>query len=178
MAAHETRAHDRLDFPSVYGEFYAKIHRYLDRLVGPADAEDVAQETFAKVSQGLPQFRQDSSLSTWIYRIATNAAHDRFRTRSSHGARDVPIDEHPAVEDKGPHADQRLARREMNDCIDGYIARLPPSYRAVVILSEQGGLTNNEIADASPRRDVEDSLRAEAARIASENAGLAADAAG
>ncbi len=148
MAASEAGGHDRLDFQHVYGEFHAKIRRYLDRLVGPADAEDVTQETFANVSQGLPRFREDSSLSTWIYRIATNAAYDRLRTRSSRGSRDVPIDEHPAVEDKGPRADQRLARREMNDCIDEYVAGLPASYRSVVILSEHEGLTNKEIADA------------------------------
>jgi RNA polymerase sigma-70 factor (ECF subfamily) len=148
MAASESRDHDCLDFKHVYGEFHAKIHRYLDRLVGPTDAEDVAQETFAKVSQALPQFREDSSLSTWIYRIATNAAYDRLRSRSSHGDRDVPIDGHSDVEAKGPRGDQRLARREMNDCIDGYIARLPASYRSVVILSEHEGLTNKEIADA------------------------------
>lgn len=147
MAASKSRDHDRLDFQHVYGEFHAKIHRYLDRLVGPTDAEDVAQETFAKVSRALPRFREDSSLSTWIYRIATNAACDRLRSRSSHGVRDVPLDEHPAVEDKGPGADQRLARREMNDCIDAYVARLPASYRSVVILSEHEGLTNKEIAE-------------------------------
>jgi DNA-directed RNA polymerase specialized sigma24 family protein len=50
MAAGETRDHDRLDFPHVYGEFHAKVHRYLDRLVGPTDAGDVTQETFAKVT--------------------------------------------------------------------------------------------------------------------------------
>lgn len=148
MAASETRDHDRLDFPHVYGEFHAKIHRYLERLMGPTDAEDVTQETFAKVSQALAQFREDSSLSTWIYRIATNAAYDRLRSRSSHGVRDVPLDEQPAVEDKGPGADQRLARREMNDCIDDYIARLQASYRSALILSEHEGLTNKEIADA------------------------------
>ena len=150
MAARETRDldRDRLDFHHVYAEFRGKIHRYLKRLVGPTDAEDVTQDTFAKVSQALPQFREDSSVSTWIYRIATNAAYDRLRTRSSHGAHGVPIDELQAVEDKGPGADQRLARREMNACIDDYVARLPASYRSVVILSEHEGLTNKEIADA------------------------------
>jgi RNA polymerase sigma-70 factor, ECF subfamily len=147
MSASETRDHDRLDFPHVYGEFHGKIHRYLERLVGPTDADDVTQETFAKVGQALPQFREDSSLSTWIYRIATNAAYDRLRSRSPHAPRHVPIDLHPAVEDKGPSADQRLARREMNACIDDYVARLPASYRSVVVLSEHEGLTNKEIAD-------------------------------
>jgi RNA polymerase sigma-70 factor (ECF subfamily) len=148
MTASETRDHDRLDVQHVYGEFHAKIRRYLDRLLGPTDAEDVTQEVFAKVSQGLPQFREDSSLSTWVYRIATNAAYDRLRSRSSHGVGDVPIDEQAAVADKGPGADQTLVRREMNDCIDDYIARLPVSYRSVLILSEHEGFTNKEIADA------------------------------
>ena len=148
MATNEARGHDGLDFQRVYGEFHAKIHGYLDRLVGPADADDVTQETFAKISQALPRFRQDSSLSTWIYRIATNAAYDRLRRRASHRPHDVPIDEHPAVEDKRPSADQKLARREMNDCIDDYIERLPATYRSVVILSEHEGLSNKEIAEA------------------------------
>jgi RNA polymerase sigma-70 factor, ECF subfamily len=147
MPASEARGQDRLDFSHVYGDFHGKIRRYLERLVGPTGAEDVTQETFAKVSQALPQFREDSSLSTWIYRIATNAAYDRLRTRSSRGAHD-PIDEHPTVADKEPSPDRRLARREMNDCIDDYVARLPASYRSVVILSEHEGLTNKEIADA------------------------------
>ena len=62
--------------------------------------------------QALPRFREDSSLSTWIYRIATNAAYDRLRSRSSRNTRDVPLDGHAAVEDKAPGADQRLARRD------------------------------------------------------------------
>ena len=147
MAANEATGPDRLDFQRVYEAFHARIQRYLERLLGATDAEDVTQETFTKISQALPQFREDSSLSTWIYRIATNAAYDRLRTRSSHGDHDVPIDEHPAAEDKEPAADHRLARREMNRCIDDYIARLPASYRSVVILSEHEGLTNKEIAD-------------------------------
>ena len=147
MAASDTRDRARFDFQHVYSEFHVKIQRYLECLVGFADADDVTQETFTKVSQALPQFREDSSLSTWIYRIATNAAYDRLRSRSSHDARDVPINDHPAVEDKGPGADRSLVRREMNACIDDYIARLPASYRSVVILSEHEGLTNKEIAD-------------------------------
>jgi RNA polymerase sigma-70 factor (ECF subfamily) len=147
MTASETRDHDRPDFPHVYGEFRARIQRYLERLVGPADADDVAQETFAKVSQALSRFREESSLSTWIYRIATNAAYDRLRTRTSHAVGDVSIDEQSAIEDKRPGVEHRLARREMNDCIDDYIARLPASYRSVVVLSEHEGLTNKEIAD-------------------------------
>lgn len=148
MPATETRDQNRLDFERVYAEFQPKIRRYLDRLIGPGDVDDVTQDVFTKISQALPQFRGESSLSTWIYRIATNAAYDRLRARSSHGDSDVPIDPEAPVADPSPGTAEKLVRRQMNECIDDYIARLPASYRSVVILSEHEGLTNAEIADA------------------------------
>jgi RNA polymerase sigma-70 factor (ECF subfamily) len=82
MSANDSRDGGQLDFQNVYVEFHPRIQRYLNRLLGPNEAEDVSQEVFAKVSQALPQFRGDSSISTWIYRIATNAAYDRLRSPS------------------------------------------------------------------------------------------------
>ena len=49
------------------------------RIVGPDDAEDLSQVVFDKISRGLSRFEGKSSLSTWIYRIATNTAIDRSR---------------------------------------------------------------------------------------------------
>lgn len=148
MSSNEIRDDDRPDFPTVYREFHQKVHRYLTRLVGPTDADDLTQDVFAKVSQALPQFRGESSLSTWIYRIATNTAYDRLRNRSGRGTREASLDDHAAVEDQAPGIEQSLVRREMNDCISGFVAQLPASYRSVLILSEQEELTNQEIADA------------------------------
>ena len=68
------------DFQEIYEDYYPKLLRYLTGLVGEADAEDLTQETMVKISNGLEQFRGDSSISTWIYRIATNVARDRFRS--------------------------------------------------------------------------------------------------
>src|SRR3989338_10094125 len=65
-----------LDFQRVYDEFHVRIRRYLVRLGGPGDADDLTQETFARVSQALAGFRGEATLSTWIYRIATNVALD------------------------------------------------------------------------------------------------------
>src|SRR3990170_1473164 len=69
-----------LEFEQIHAAFRAKIHRYLLRMVGEYEAEDLAQEVFVKVSQALKTFRGESELSTWIYRIATNADLDRFRS--------------------------------------------------------------------------------------------------
>ena len=148
MSSNESCDHGQWDFQNVYTEFHQKIHRYLNRLLGPNDAEDVTQDVFAKVSQALPQFRGDSSLSTWIYRIATNTAYDRLRSPSFQRAGEVPVDSVAAVQDPSTGVEQQLVRTEMNDCIGEYIAGLPASYRSVVVLSEHEGLTNQEIADA------------------------------
>ena len=59
------------------------VNRYLKRIVGESDAEDLTQEVFVKIGQALEKFRGESQLSTWIYQIATNAAFDRFRASHS-----------------------------------------------------------------------------------------------
>jgi RNA polymerase sigma-70 factor (ECF subfamily) len=68
------------DFQEIYNDYYPKLVRYLTGLVGVADAEDLTQETMVKINNGLDQFRGESAISTWIYRIATNVARDRFRS--------------------------------------------------------------------------------------------------
>jgi len=69
---------DRNDlFSDIYDEYHAKILRYLERLVGELEAEEVTQVVFEKVSRNLNSFKGESKLSTWIYRIATNTALDK-----------------------------------------------------------------------------------------------------
>ncbi|MFC1765496.1 RNA polymerase sigma factor, partial [Planctomycetota bacterium] len=69
-----------LEFSEVYNEFHDKLNHYLERIVGCNDAEDLTQEVFLKINRGLKDFKGNSSLSTWIYRIATNAALDKVRS--------------------------------------------------------------------------------------------------
>lgn len=142
------------DFQDIYVTFNERIRRYLARLVGEADFEDVTQEVFLKVNASLAEFRGDSSLSTWIYRIATNAAIDHNRksstrlkeqTAEGHLPDDSTMKESMAV-DPTPPQDRQLIRKEMNDCIKGIVDGLPENCRAVLILSDLEELTNNEIA--------------------------------
>ena len=143
------------EFKKIYNEYYPKILQYLTRIVGPNDAEDIAQDVFNKINIGLRQFKGQSKLSTWIYRIATNKAIDRSRSAEyKHAAEQI------ALEDDSGHAPQRrpesqkssstdelVIRKEMHECINEYIQSLPPDYRAVIVLSEQEGLANKEIAE-------------------------------
>lgn len=145
-----------LEFQTVYDTYYGKITRYLERLVGKEEAEDLGQEVFLKINRSLKGFRGDSQLSTWIYRVATNAARDRLRRPSFQQEKFTKpwsgtveeaavISGHPFV--RPARADQELIRKEMNQCIRDFIEDLPESYRTVLVLSELEGLKNREIAD-------------------------------
>jgi RNA polymerase sigma-70 factor (ECF subfamily) len=70
------------EFQNIYDAFRPRILAYLARMVGKHEAEDLTQEVFIRVSLGLKDFRGASKLSTWIYRIATNAALDHLRSPS------------------------------------------------------------------------------------------------
>ena len=145
------------EFQIIYDTFQPKILRYLTHLAGEQEAEDLAQETFVKVHQGLENFRGESQLSTWIYRIATNTAVDRLRSPSFQRAAQASISENLeetqiadkviGTEEKKPLIEKQLIREEMNECIRGYIEKLPESYRTILVLSEWEGLRNNKIAE-------------------------------
>jgi hypothetical protein len=62
----DMRDDPELRFQQVYDEYHAKIFRYLTRIVGQSEAEDLTQEVFVKVGQSLETFRGESQLSTWI----------------------------------------------------------------------------------------------------------------
>ena len=143
------------ELPAICTEYYPKITRYLRRLVGEADAEDVAQDAFVKISRSLSSFRGESRLSTWIYRIATNTAMDHLRrpstkysSRQWDGAAEggEASDEDFAV-DGVPLHDTLLIRKDMNECIRGLVNDLPENYRAVLVLADLEGFTNAETGD-------------------------------
>lgn len=140
---------DQRDFTSVYAEYYPKIAGYLRRLVGDADAEDVAQEVFLKINRSIDSFRGESSLSTWIYRIATNAAMDHLRKPSSRMVQPVEDrdEEDAGPIDTAPLHDTLLIKKDMNGCIRNVVDSLPEDYRTVLVLSELEELTNAEIAE-------------------------------
>lgn len=142
-------------FIKIYDEYYLKIIQYLTRIVGPNDAEDIAQEVFDKISRSLGGFRGKSKLSTWIYRIATNTAIDILRSAAYKYSKGYSTFEE-TVDDKAQNvwvahkdtaADQTLIRKEMSECVIEFIDNLPPDDRTVIVLSELEGLANKEIAD-------------------------------
>lgn len=139
------------EFRKIYDSFQPKILRYLTRMVGEFEAKDLTQEVFIKISKAMKTFRNESSLSTWIYRIATNTALDRLRSLDYKST----VNEAPAMETEDLNLwtgkrtlplDQQLIRKEMNECIRGLVEKLPEDYKTVLVLGEFEGLRNSEIS--------------------------------
>jgi RNA polymerase sigma-70 factor, ECF subfamily len=145
-------------FRVLYVENRERVRRLLDRIVGPQEAEDLTQTVFAKAAMALPGFRGDAQPSTWLFRIAANVASDWLRSRVAHEAKvTVALLERPGDDTSGAGADatrsnnqaspeHELIRKEMNDCIRNVITALPDNHRAVLVLGELGGFTDDEIA--------------------------------
>lgn len=128
-------------FERLYAEQYRGIHALCRRLIpDPADAEDAVQETFLAVARGLPRFRGDSSVKTWIHRIAIRVAvRVRARARSHEH---TPHTTEPDEVEGAPrmHPVDRVTVERAFDTL-GY------EHRLILSLFAVSGLTHPEIAD-------------------------------
>jgi RNA polymerase sigma-70 factor (ECF subfamily) len=124
----------------LYHQYKRRVFGMAHRIVGPSDAEEVAQETFVRVFRGLAAFRGDSQLSTWIYRLTVNAAlsHLARRGRRQEVSDEILTDVPAAPE---PERDPALASR-----IEAALAQLPAGYRAILVLHDVEGLSHEECA--------------------------------
>lgn len=142
-----------LNFNDIYEEYYGLVHNYLWRMTeNQTQAEDLTQETFVRVHRGLSTFRGDSSVKTWLYRVASNIFLDHTRRVSTKQDRaTAALDKTVGVagdwEDKEmPQPDQLAARSEMSACVQEHLKALPESYRTVLVMHDEEGLTTREIA--------------------------------
>src|SRR3954453_14120462 len=106
-------------------------------------AEDLAQDVFLRIHRGLPYFRGEARLSTWIYRIVANVClHDHGR---AYGA--VPLDEARMLPTRSA-SDRQFGDFELRDRLEKAIARLPPNYRLLIAAHYLQGVQYEDLADA------------------------------
>jgi len=132
----DTSAYDRL-----VTAYQDRVYQAAYRITGHReDAWDAAQEAFLRAFRGLRTFREDASFSTWMTRIAVNAALDVVRRRPPHAP--VAADVVPA----GSDPTDEVLRRDQQRRVQQAIAALPADQRAVVVLRDVQGLSYEEIA--------------------------------
>lgn len=136
---------------SAFEELYHRYQPYVYNVVygivqNPDDARDVTQDVFLHVYDSLSRFRGGSSLSTWLYRVAVNAAITHVRKQKRHPH--IPLDalrEFRAETDTEP--EQQIARIEAQQAVQEVLAQLPEQQRAVLVLRYFQELSLEEIAE-------------------------------
>ena len=137
-----SRGGDSGAFDLLVEKYQDRVYTLAYRITGHhADAQDAAQDAFVKAYLALGAFRGDASFSTWLHRIAVNAAYDAVRRRPPAAPDPVEARRMPA----DPLAD-RAERVEARERIHRAIARLPLEQRAVVVLRDVQGWSYEEIA--------------------------------
>ena len=132
------------------------VYNLVSRLVDdPADAADAVQEVFLKVFRKVGWFRGESSLKTWIYRIAINEARNQRRWFGRHRQREVGLE--PAQGEAGGHADWLEDQKpspfdialdhETQALIEDALNQVSPAFRAALVLREIEGLSYEEISE-------------------------------
>jgi len=148
-------AGDRAEFARLVEANYELVYRLAIRMLNDSqDAEDVLQETFLKALRGLKNFDGRSSLSTWLYRIATNEALMALRRKKPDMvSTDEPMEtedgeqEPVQIVDWGRLPENELMSAEVQRYLDEAIDRLSPSLKAVFVMRDLQGLSTQETGE-------------------------------
>jgi RNA polymerase sigma-70 factor (ECF subfamily) len=147
------RRGDRQAFAALVDQYKGIVFALIGRLVSDRElVEDLAQEVFIRVYQGLERFRGEARLSTWIYRIAYNTCVAELE-RPHHRARFVPIDGRsddaepaPELADPTHDPDEVFTRIDFERSVGELLDRLPPAHRMALALYYLEGRRYEEIS--------------------------------
>lgn len=145
---------DRVAQSKIVQKYERMVYNLGLKLLGnQEEAECILQETFLKVLEALPDFKGNSQLSTWIYRIATNQALMRLRNRKKEYATFTSENEEGAQDYSNlVHSFEttpldELLHTELRQKMTTAIELLPPKYKSVFILKDIEGLALKEISE-------------------------------
>lgn len=167
------REGDRTEFARVVEAHSPMIYRLgLKMLNNPQDAEDILQETFIKAYRNIGKFDGRSSVSTWLYRIATNEALMSIRRKRP----DAISFENPDMHDSEPQEplqivdwcclpEEEFLSTESRARLDEAAGRLPPNLRVVFVLRDIEGLSTRETAQVLDISEMAVKTRLSRARL-------------
>jgi RNA polymerase sigma-70 factor (ECF subfamily) len=157
----ELQAGSEEAFAILIGQYQTPIYSLISRLLNdPSDAADVTQDVFIKIFRCIGSFHGDSSLRTWIYRIALREASNQRRWWSRHRGREVTIETSTCgsdpnkstylkdlLADEHPSPYELTAHEELRAKVEIELRRLPEPFRTVVILRDLEAMSYDEIAE-------------------------------
>jgi len=154
----ELKAGSEEAYAWLIGEFHQPIYSLVYRMMNdPSDAADTTQEVFLKVFRGMKHFHGESSLKTWIYRIALHEAANRRRWWFRHKAHETSIEPVEAGDHEFSGEDrlvdpaespfENFAHEEVRSKVENALQEVPEPYRTAVILRDLEEMSYDEIAE-------------------------------
>jgi len=146
---------DTAAFDELVRRYTSIVYRVLYKILRhEEDTQDALQDTFVSAYRALPRFRQDARFSTWIYRIATNAALMKARARKNnmvsldHPTEDPDAQSAWELPDWSATPDEEIMTGETRRIMEDAIQALPPEQRAAFVLHDIQDLSSAETAQA------------------------------
>lgn len=157
----ELKAGSEEAYAWLIGQFQQPVYGLVYRMVNdPADAADTTQDVFLKVFRGMKHFHGESSLKTWIYRIALHEAANRRRWWFRHKARETSIEPaesdgasgsegamQSALTDRAESPFDNVAHHEVQRRVDEELRKVAEPYRTTLILRDLEEMSYEEIAE-------------------------------
>ena len=157
----ELKAGSEEAYAWLIGEFHQPVYSLVYRMVSdPADAPDTTQEVFLKVFRGMKHFHGQSSIKTWIYRIALHEASNRRRWWFRHKARETSIEPletdassssalKDSLADDAESPFECFAHEEVRTRVEDELRKVDEPYRTTVILRDLEEMSYEEIAEVT-----------------------------
>jgi len=156
----ELKAGSQEAFASLIGQYHAPLYSLIARTIpDPCEAPDITQDVFVKIYRGIGNFHGESSLRTWIYRIALHEASNQRRWWCRHKRKEITIEQELSADDGEPFqlkdtlVDQHespfdlAAHAELRDQIEAAVREVPEPFRTTVVLRDIEGFGYEEIAE-------------------------------
>ncbi len=145
----QVRAGNLRSFEELIDRYRNQVFNFVYRILGSRDeAEDILQDAFMKVYQHLPRYKKQSKFSSYLFTIAHNLSMNRvnYRKRSQMKLDTLAqSDRESSITDRTP--DAQLRENEIAIVVHRAIEKLPPKYRAALVLSEFEGFSYKQISD-------------------------------
>src|SRR5256885_12077227 len=157
----ELKAGSEEAFSWLIAHYHQPVYSLVYRMVNdPADAADTVQDVFMKVFRGIKHFHGESSLKTWIYRIAVHEASNRRRWWFRHKAREVPMEPldsrvgfgsalaaRDTLVDESDSPFDNVAHEEVRGRVEKELRKVPEPYRTTLILRDLEEMSYEDIAE-------------------------------
>jgi RNA polymerase sigma-70 factor (ECF subfamily) len=156
LFVHRLKANEDAAYDELVRVYHAQIFHVAFRMLGDSgDAADVVQDIFLKVFRNINGFKGESSLKTWIFRVAFSEILNRLRWwKRRHRQSTVSLDDdHNGngngyhVSDERPTPEEAFEQREQELAIQNALSKLSSDHRSIVILRDIEGFSYGEIAD-------------------------------